>query len=35
MKEKIEKGEVEVVEQAENDDPREAILLQKNGYAAV
>ena len=35
IKDKIEKGEVEIVEKAECEDPREEVLLQQNGYAAV
>ncbi len=35
VKQKIEAGEVEVVEKAQEEDPRERVLLQKNGFAAA
>ena len=35
IRDKIEKGEVEIVDEAETEDPREAVLLQQNGYSAA
>ena len=32
---KIEAGEVEIVEQPQQEDPRERVLLRKNGFAAA
>ena len=35
VKQRIESGDVEIVEQAQEEDPRERVLLRKNGFATA